>query len=265
MADLKMSLEENAKSFLVEALSEAVKAERDKQRWKFAILFLIQAIELTLKERLRHDHWSLIYSNLDKLKCTVTLNQALSRLEKISKLEIERKDIDTIHTALEWRNLVVHYEFEFSIERLKTVFSRLLGFYSSFNQKHLAKEMYAFLPQELMDEALKIEEYTQELVKRAKERIEEENIDYIWVWECPSCGYETFVVQDNICTCYVCGFSDEVVECEDCGHIDFVDEMTEIEIGNMKGHDLQKCVCKSCAAKYEDDAACQEYWETFTP
>ena len=53
---MKIPLLENALSFLEEALDKAVKAERDHVHWKFAILHLVQAIELSLKERLIREH-----------------------------------------------------------------------------------------------------------------------------------------------------------------------------------------------------------------
>ena len=53
MTNLKMTLLENSISFFLESVSKAIQAESDEDKWKFAILLLVQAIETSLKERLR--------------------------------------------------------------------------------------------------------------------------------------------------------------------------------------------------------------------
>lgn len=250
MVDLRMSLHDNSKSFLVEALSKAIQAESDPNQWKFAIFSLVQAIELSLKERLGRDHSILVYSNIDKPKHTVSLELALKRLVDISEIAIDKTDIHAVKTAAEWRNRVVHFEFEFSTTTLKSVFAKLLGFYGSFNQRHLGEEIHSILPPPLLEEALRIEEYTKELVARAKKRAKEEEIEDSWLWPCPACGWETFVAQDDINKCYVCGYTEEVLQCEDCGLVDYASEMRKIYTGNYKGLEAWRYVCRDCAEDY---------------
>ena len=62
---LKFSLLENSHSFIAEAAQKAVEATNEPHNWKFAILNLVQAIELSLKEMLRREHPILIYKNID--------------------------------------------------------------------------------------------------------------------------------------------------------------------------------------------------------
>jgi len=56
MNRLKLTLQDNAISFAEESLSNAIVAKESPQRWKFAILSLVQAIELSLKEVLKREH-----------------------------------------------------------------------------------------------------------------------------------------------------------------------------------------------------------------
>ena len=46
MPNLKMTLLENSISFFLESVSKAIQAESDEDKWKFAILLLVQAIEV---------------------------------------------------------------------------------------------------------------------------------------------------------------------------------------------------------------------------
>ena len=50
---IRMSLLENAYDFLNESLRSAGRAEAEPHAWKFAVLNLVQAIELLLKARLQ--------------------------------------------------------------------------------------------------------------------------------------------------------------------------------------------------------------------
>ena len=122
LTELKMSLLENSQSFFIESISKAMQAEQLDEQWKFAILLLVQAIETSLKERLRRTHEVLIYANIDKPKHTVDLRLAISRLENISNIEFDSFDISSIKTASELRNQIVHFEFNLSIELIKLNF-----------------------------------------------------------------------------------------------------------------------------------------------
>lgn len=259
MVDLKMSLHDNSKHFFEESLKNAIDSEKDKTRWKLAILFLVQAIELAFKARLKEDNPIFIYSNIDKPKHTVSLSMALKRLMNISELRISETDIQTIETAIEWRNRVVHFEFEFETILIKSVYSKLLGFYISFNQKYLDEDIYSLLSKELADEAIHIEEYLNELLNRVQQRMRDEKIDENYIIDCPSCVNNTFVTENEINTCYLCGNTEELISCEDCGESDFEINMVEIYIGNYKGNDQTKFVCHDCSIKYGGDI--DEPWD----
>ncbi len=56
MDRLKLTLLENAHDFLEDALANAVVAEESPKRWKFAVLSMVQSIELALKELLTQVH-----------------------------------------------------------------------------------------------------------------------------------------------------------------------------------------------------------------
>lgn len=256
MSTYTISLIDNANGFFGEAVEKAVLAESIPLQWKYAILFLVQAIELSLKERLRQEHEVLIYADVDKRKHTVSLSQCLERLAGISAVSISAEDRQAVHTAMDWRNHLVHHQFAFDVTTLKPVFARLLGFYYAFSREHLNQDVFESLSQQMRDEALAIKEYGDAIFERVRERIAEEGIESRWVWTCRSCGWDAFVVEDDINKCYQCGREDPVVCCEDCSEPFFLDEMKEVYIGNYKRLHAHVHVCSECAKKRDrvDDA-----------
>ncbi|MBA6339430.1 hypothetical protein H4J59_00120 [Colwellia sp. MB02u-10] len=260
MSKLKMTLLENSKSFFIESVSKAVQAETSEEHWKFAILLLVQAIETCLKERLRCTQDVLIYSNIDKPKHTVDLWLAISRLEKISKIEFDASDISSIKTASELRNQIVHFEFNLSIDQIKSNFVTLVGFYSEFCQKHLEEDIIAELPSRLGQEVMNLDKYVDELEQRAKHRIESEGITPENVWQCSACKKDSFVIEDGIDTCYVCGYYEPTVECENCNESELESEIQEVDFGNMKGLENWKSFCRGCYEKLETDNPYEEYY-----
>jgi ribosomal protein L37E len=246
MAEIKLTLLDNANSFACEALAKAVAAEKDPKQWKYAILNLVQAIELSLKELLRDQHEILIYSNVDSPNKTVTLEQARDRLIKIAQIKFDPDDLSSIRTASDYRNQIVHYQFSFTDSDLKLVFAKLLGFLQHFYSTHLETPLDSVVGGSLWQEAVSISEYASELFKRANTRIQNEGIDEQLVWICRACGWKAFVIQDEINNCFVCGNHEDVGACERCGDFSYSDEL----------HDLgKKQYCESCRDYLTDD-----YW-----
>lgn len=251
MAELKLSLQENAFNFLNHSLSQAIVAEETPENWKYAVLHLVQAIELSLKELLRKEHPILIYKNIDKPGDTVSLHLGVKRLENISKIIFNQEDLKSIDLASSYRNQIVHYEFSFKIEEIKSIYAKLLGFLQSFVNKYFEKSLDDIVKEELWREALNIIEYSDELQKRADDRFREEGIDVKLILECRSCHQWAFVVQDEIDTCYVCGEKDESGICQCCGEIFYKDELYPLQYDDDQ-------YCEECRnyiiEKYDDEA-----------
>ena len=239
---MKISLLKNAYSFLDEALSNAIKAEKDTIRWKYAILNLVQAIELSLKEKLRQEHPILIFQKIDTPRFTVNLCTALNRLQNISKLKLSKSDVTTINKAAGLRNQIVHFEFSIDEKRSKLIFAKLLGFLSHFHLSHLDTTLDQVLDPFLWQEALSVFEYAEELFNRALEIFKGQGIDPELAWTCPNCEWEAFITQDNINSCYVCGLQEEVSECAECGKELFQRECNELQTGD----EIYENFCLEC-------------------
>lgn len=246
MPIFNLTLIQNSHSFVNEALAKALQAEKDPRQWQFAIFALVQAIELALKERLRREHPALIFKNIDDRKQTVSIEQATSRLKDLAKVAVTESDLTAIRTAIQWRNLVVHYEFEFSTEVLKPVFAKLLGFLTDFNKDSLNLFLPDHVRAENWEEAVSITDYGTELFNRARSRFETEKIEPSLIWSCPRCGNKAFVIQDNINTCYVCNSQGVVLKCENCGGLFFDDDMHEVITEWFRNREIRKMFCTTC-------------------
>jgi hypothetical protein len=131
-----MSLLENAYDFLNEALRSADRAGQDTQAWKFAVLHVVQAIELLLKAQLQAEHQVLIYEDVDRRTRTVSLGRAVERITGAAGIELSRGEQRSILTARKWRDQIVHYEFEISTYEVEAVFVQLYEFLERFHNEH---------------------------------------------------------------------------------------------------------------------------------
>ncbi len=137
MSKLQLNLLENCRSFVREAMEKAVLAESDGESWKFAILNIVQAIELSLKELLRREHRTLIFRKVDEHTHTVTIGEALRRLHAISSFELSEEESKALKFAQKIRNDIVHHRFEVEPVEVKLAFAQLFGFLVDFHREKL--------------------------------------------------------------------------------------------------------------------------------
>lgn len=82
----------------------------------------VQAIELSLKEKLKQEHPILISPKIDSPKNAVSLETALNRLQHIGKINFSKTDIHSIFKTAKLRNRIVPFEFDFTRKRNKVNF-----------------------------------------------------------------------------------------------------------------------------------------------
>jgi len=163
---IKMTLLENSYDFLNESLRAIERAENDPHAWKFAVLHIVQAVELLLKARLQAAHASLTYENVDAPKRTVTLQQAVGRITGAVRIPLTSRELRTIRKGSQWRDQIVHFEFEMSPYQVETVYSQLFEFLTRFHNDHTDfGELHAHIARDLWaKEAELIEFFRREVV-----------------------------------------------------------------------------------------------------
>ncbi len=249
---LELTLLENSRSFLVEALNKALEAETDARQWKFAIFHMCQAIEISLKERLQREHPALIFENVDKGMRTVTSQRAINRLGKHCGVVISADDVGVIESATLWRNQIVHADCSLKVVELKTAFSVLLGFLTTFHKVVLAESLADHVPEDLWNEALQVQEYGDELFKRASRRMREERVLPEQVIRCPRCGRHSCVLSEDLRHCYVCGAEELLLECESCNQLVPESRMETAWVGVSDDEGWKTYICRRCVDAGED-------------
>ena len=243
---LKLSLLENSRSFLSEALAKVILAENDAHQWKFAIFNMCQAIEISLKERLQREHPALMLENIDKGDRTVSPLVAISRLRKFCNIKVSKSDLAAVECATRWRNEIVHSDFSLKVPELKSAFAVLLGFLRSFHEVDLKEPLSEHVQKELWAEALAIQDYGEELFKRAFRQIEEEGIEADHIIYCPRCGRLSCVLREDTSRCYVCGATEDLIECESCCRLVPVSLTTAYWAGIPEDDMWEERVCRDC-------------------
>lgn len=144
-----MSLRENAYDFLNESLRSTVQAESEPRAWKFAILHVVQAIELVLKARLHAEHPVLVFSNVDSPTKTVSLGTAIARLESACLIKLTDRERRPLNRASGWRDRIVHHDFEMPAYQVEAVYVQLFELLNRFHDEHTD---FGPLHQEIVEE-----------------------------------------------------------------------------------------------------------------
>lgn len=274
---INLSLIENSHAYLREAVAKALDATSDIRHWQFAILNLVQSLELGLKAALAAIHPVLVYEDVDNPKNTVNPIRALHRLEnsKIGGLTFSDRDKTRIQSAIKVRNEVTHSDFTLTGKYAAAKFFEIFAFVSDFQRRHLATAVSDFIPAKDFQRLVQIRKLLDELVARATTRIAEEGVDNDLVWACPGCGEDTFVVDDAASGCYACTYSEPVVECAHCSQLTFENEMTSFfdcletdydegitRVHNSYGYSNYSA-CQNCISRIKEDIQDQRARDEF--
>jgi hypothetical protein len=168
--DIRMTLGENSLDSLQESLAKVRDTDANVTAWKFAVVHIVHAIELMLKERLQREHRLLIFQNVDKPGtparpgATVSLETALTRLQN-ADVNLDDDDLRAIGKAIEWRNRITHSEFALYVREVRTVFALLFEFIHTFHLKEMDTEVMDVIAPDLKPVAAQIMEvFRQEFV-----------------------------------------------------------------------------------------------------
>lgn len=248
-------LVENGLDFLSKAISEL----KDNQQPKYSVIHFHAAVELFLKARLMHEHWSLVISKKqepDREKFvkgdfqSASLDEANSRLRKIVQNGLSETELKAFKAVAKHRNKMVHFYHEGhtakeSEELISGIVKEQLNAWY-FLHKLLTdkwKDVFSDWNEKIadIDDALrKLHEFLQVVFDNLGPEIDTLKKKGIQFEECPSCWFEaknyddkTNVIYES--KCLVCGFGEMYlkIECPECGEI--------VIVGNNR-HDTN-CSC----------------------
>jgi hypothetical protein len=224
-SDMK-SLVENALEFLDKAIGEIESSP------KHSIINFYSAVELLLKARLLHEHWSLVVTkDPDRQRfesgdfVSVNFDEACVRLRKIVQSPISDSAVRNFDTIRKHRNRVVHF---YHGADLREVVSEQLRAWYDLHQLLTVQWKVAFndfLPA-LADIEKRLRgnrEYLQAKFADLESLIARERKGGAEFEACASCGFEaarTEIVLGDLkaAECLVCGYRNEWIEyeCSNC-------------------------------------------------
>ncbi|ABC82997.1 hypothetical protein [Anaeromyxobacter dehalogenans] len=247
---LKLSLLSNGIDFIQSGIEHFfLKDDPDPRSHKYAILHLFAGVLLLLKERLRQEHWSLIFKDVARAgesdAKTVDFDEALQRLKSCSKIRISDRDAKLLRKAQLLRNRLEHYEFELNLQESQNLIGRLSEFTYLFLRDNLATDLERHLSPEVWERLRDLREIARRLEQERHEAwlrrtakyrelssedliaIREElepyhpkhNPDPVDAQWCDSCGTESLVCVENgiaVCTNPECRAIETVGECMRC-------------------------------------------------
>lgn len=200
---IELSLVQNASDFLNEAITNA--RSKDNRAWKYAVLHLTNSIELMMKAVLEQEHWSLIFENVDlatkenlrtgKFR-SVNFETAISRLIKISSIEIRDSEIKKLRKIRDLRNKITHYNVSVRVNELQSIVARGLGvfikLYKNLEDADAVREVVQFINSQLHD----FEKYVKFRLAEIKEPLEESERPTKDLILCPMC-FQNTIIRDN--------------------------------------------------------------------
>lgn len=132
---IELNLLDNGLDFIIEGLKPTTRLwgyDNTESIWKYSVLNVFSGIELILKERLRREHWSLIFEDVSNAKeqkliqgdfISVNHNNVVKRLKGICNITINDTPINTLRKL---RNKFEHFEVKVKIEECKQAIAKAI-------------------------------------------------------------------------------------------------------------------------------------------
>jgi len=236
MKSLKFSLLDNAMDSLRQGVGFALKEEPTKRDLKLSILLLAQAVELLLKERLKREHWSLVFKDIEQAgnsdANTVTITDAIKRLEQIAHVTFEPGEQDTISKFSVIRNRIQHYEIDITIEEVIGKAHSAIALITRFLKDEFDGDIRDYLDEDDVQRLLDVDEaleHVKEIARQNIKKIKKENEPIkasdrmIWkfdVLDCPQCWQEFYIFSPDahISQCQLCKYDGGFIVCARCGY-----------------------------------------------
>ena len=265
---LQINLLDNALDSLLSA-AEAVRRDQGPRSLKEAVLHLANGVELLVKSRLAREHWSLIFSNINKASFdelakadfgSVDFPTASKRLEHIVGVSIDKSVSSHVENLRKLRNQITHFTATLDSTRTKSLVAKAMAFCIEFceQQEMLTPDAES----KLSDIHINLTEFQEFVDDRMETILGEWNGAFIW--ECPECWQSALVIDGGEQDCKFCRHqadshelaeknSESYVEsCPECG-----EEATLAFILNSDGGGRWVCFfCGQSSERYDHCMRC---------
>ncbi len=278
--EFKFELLENGLDFILSGLNY-VSRQDSKSDLKYGILHICSGIELIIKERLKREHWSLIFHNIENaneellISCefkSVDLRNCLQRLKNICNISINENDEKHLIDFRNKRNKLEHFGINDSWEGILSSSARVVSIILDFISNELEPEYFDPIEEEHFKELREKISYFDELVElrmdSLKEDLESAEKDGLFTTECPICYQDTLILGDSQTSCLFCNYK---AEPEDAARLWISTHMKINEYMIVKdGGDYPLYLCPECDNNTLVDSekyicfACGNHWDIST-
>jgi hypothetical protein len=297
---IKYDLFENGLDFLLSGLEHLSRKPLDKRDYKFGILHLAAGIELILKERLRREHWSLLFENVDKANAgamasgdfkSVMFESLVDRLAGVAKVTISKHEFQAIDDLRKRRNKVQHLHITETPEVIESLAARAVGFALDFIENELAPKKMSLgearMFEEIKDKLKDFEAFVAKRLKFLEARLKKAEADGGTIVDCVRCLQRGLLIDGEEPKCLFCNSSFEPLGLADDWASQFLGrsgyeaatrggepptkqcpncaEDALVEVGEASGFKAQ-WLCFSCASTWSSDglshcSSCESVFE----
>ena len=187
---------------------------------EYAILNLSAGVDLVLKEKLKQEHWSLIFENVNKANSkdlqsgdfiSVYFETILNRIEHVCGIIFPENEIQSLRTLRYKRNKIEHFHFQDNKGAIVSITSKVLSVIISFIKYNISEDT---ISQNSLISLNTIRQKLPEFENFVKLRMSQiksdiENVEGKQkIIKCPRCLQETVKLADPI-ECFFCGYIDD--------------------------------------------------------
>lgn len=183
---------ENGLCFLLQSIEQFKCSESNKinneRELKYSTLHLFSGIFLILKEKLRREHWSLLFADVNKankqnLKSGdfygVSFTDCQSRLSKIVSINFTNKHRETLTLLRKRRNKIEHFFEPKSLVSSQSILVHGLDFSIEFIKEHLSPNLENNEKQnieKIRRECFNLRKFVEEKMKKIKPKLSKQKI-----------------------------------------------------------------------------------------
>ena len=260
---LELDLLENAMDSIAHGLFHYVQGKENINNYKFAILHVTQGVELILKERLRREHWVLIYERVDKpdRSRTIGFDSAVERLHNICNISLDEY-IEGLNKLRDARHEIEHYRVKTTGQEATTLIGSNIPFLIKFLQNELGITIREHIDEDTWQTILDIEEVFKIAIDEARGAIRKlckdlkNNEEYPKPIKCSWCSLEYLVIkskQDRESECLLCKHVSQIFECTRCHQL-----FSELEVRVPN----KQCLCPDCIT-FSTDPSTKKYLKIY--
>ena len=220
MAKITLNLLDNGIDYIYEAVRPMLKIPSNSNHsWKYSVLHLYSGIELLLKEKLRREHWSLIFydigeASFEKIEngddfVSVYHQDLIKRLKNILKVNFKKDG--PINNLRKLRNKFEHFEVNISLNEIQEIVIAALEETIIFWEEHLEKgssdqqkEQFSIIKSVLVEFEVYKNQKLKEFGQVIKEIDKSKNGLILICTDCLSLSFAVFKDDEKDCKCFVC-------------------------------------------------------------